>query len=512
MLLLKKILSTAIVAACFGLGQAGCTRDDDPAPSGRRNVTMQLTVNAQAVGETDGTPTAGESALHSLRVYAFVKGQPAGYYGVEGDLTAPATFLMDLTMYSETTQTVDFYVVANEEAMSTPGGTQGQLTPNTTEARLKEFSFTQLNTENGLPMSCRQQVEVNLAELAGDNPQEAPGHEGHTMIAQKVSFELKRPVGKLGVFAAKTAGETGTLQVTRLTLLKEGPRYMNYLMPQDEATLKEIGARDVDISLPVTDDEVTAELAADASPEERKDPANYTPVLGAPHYLFETPWGSPSWETPGDAGGNILRIDYAFDGAARSGLVYLPAIERNTYYTVCCRMNNSGKISVEYTVADWDDTDPWDDIEFNYPTYTNPVEPLEGHAMADPTVYYTTDENSSEGVFSCRFRMTAPSGQEWLPTLLDASPADFEVKVYQNGLPVERPVASANWYTITVRALKPDNVGRTVSLGVSYTPTWDPTQSKLLLINGTDSNHIAWPDSGNTPELIVIEQVDPTNI
>lgn len=26
-------------------------------------------------------------------------------------------------------------------------------------------------------MSCRQQVEVNLAELAGDNPQEAPGHE-----------------------------------------------------------------------------------------------------------------------------------------------------------------------------------------------------------------------------------------------------------------------------------------------------------------------------------------------
>ena len=170
---------------------------------------------------------------------------------MEGDLTAPATFLMDLTMYSETTQTVDFYVVANEEAMSTPGGTQGQLTPNTTEAQLKEFSFTQLNTENGLPMSCRQQVEVNLAELAGDNPQEAPGHEGHTMIAQKVSFELERPVGKLGVFAAKTAGETGTLQVTGLTLLKEGPRYMNYLMPQDEATLKEVGARNVDISLVV---------------------------------------------------------------------------------------------------------------------------------------------------------------------------------------------------------------------------------------------------------------------
>ena len=241
-------------------------------------------------------------------------------------------------------------------------------------------------------------------------------------------------------------------------------------------------------------------------------PANYTPVLGAPHYLFENPWGSTSWETPGDAGGNILRIDYAFDGTARSGLVYLPAIERNTYYTVCCRMNNSGKITVEYTVADWDDTDPWDDMEFNYPTYTNPVLPLENETMSTPTVYYNADESSTAGTFSCRFRMTAPSGQEWLPTLLDASPADFEVKVYQKGPPGERPVASANWYTITVRALTPDNVGRTVSLGVSYTPTWDPNQSKLLLINGTDSNHIEWPDSGNTPELIVITQVDPTNI
>lgn len=512
MQLLKKILTMAIVAGCCGLGPVGCSKDDGSASPDRRNVTMQLTVNAKAVEETDGTPTNEESALHSLRVYAFVKGQPAGYYGVEEELTAPASFLMDLTMYSETAQTVDFYVVANEGAISTPGSSQGQLTPGTTEAQLKNLSFTQLNTANGLPMSSHLQVEVNLAELAGDNPQEAPGHEGHTMIAQKVSFELKRPVGKLGVFAAKTAGETGTLKVTGLTLLKEGTRIMNYLMPQDEATLKEVGARAMDIALTVSDDEVTAELAADASPEEKRNPANYTPVLGAAHYMFENPWGSALWDTPGDAEGNILQIDYEFDGTARSGLVHMPPIKRNTYYTVCCRMNNSGKITIEYTVADWDDADPWNDIEFNYPTYTNPVEPLENQSKTAPTIYYNPDGNSTEGTFSCRFQMSGPAGQEWLPTLLDGSPADFEVKVYQGGVQVDRPVASPDWYTITVRALKPDNVGRTVALGISYTPTWDPNQSRLLLINGTDSNHIAWPDSGTAPELIVIKQVDPTNI
>lgn len=76
---------------------------------------------------------------------------------------------------------------------------------------------------------------------------------------------------------------------------------------------------------------------------------------------------------------------------------------------------------------------------------------------------------------------------------------------------VTNPTASEEWYTITVRALNPDMVGQTVRLGIAITPTWlAPGETTLLLINGlTDA--IAWPDSGNMPEYIEIEQIPNPN-
>ncbi len=54
-------------------------------------------------------------------------------------------------------------------------------------------------------------------------------------------------------------------------------------------------------------------------------------------------------------------------------------------------------------------------------------------------------------------------------------------------------------------------VGQTVRLGIAITPTWlAPGETTLLLINGlTDA--IAWPDSGNMPEYIEIEQIPNPN-
>ena len=77
---------------------------------------------------------------------AFVDGQPAGhFYTKDGlDVNNPS-FLMHLTMYSTMTQKVDFYVVANEAAMETPGSSV-LLTENTTETQLNHFTFTKLNT------------------------------------------------------------------------------------------------------------------------------------------------------------------------------------------------------------------------------------------------------------------------------------------------------------------------------------------------------------------------------
>lgn len=503
-----KIFCVAIAVGGLCLGLAGCTKEIGGPQDDGKVVLIQMSVDSRAVSETDGTPSAEESALYSLRAYAFVGGQPAGHFYREGsDIRAPYDFLMDITMYSTSTQVIDFYVVANEAAMLTPGSSE-DLSADTTEEELKDFSFTQLVDGKGLPMYCYNSIEVDMATDDPNNPQTVTGHEGHTLLAQKVSLNLERPVGKLGVFAAKPEGETGELKVTGLTLLKDGMRMINYLMPQSEETLKAVGVRDTPQSLEVVTDAVTAKLGVDAV---RNDPANYTPVMAAPFYPFENPWGSTSWDTAGDTYGNVLEIDYSFDGVARTGNVYLPPIERNHYYAVCCLMNNSGKITVEYTVADWDDAPAWNDMVFAHPTSSNPVAPTDGVSYERPTVFYNPDAGSSAGTFSVVFSMTAPSGQTWQPTLLDASPADFEVKVYQGGQEVSNPVASAEPYTITVRALNPGNVGKTCTLGISYMPSWDPGKSELLLINGTDGS-IKWPDSGSDPRYIEILQVDSQTV
>lgn len=511
MLNIKKILYVIVATACGSFLLFGCVKKESSSLGERHNVTVQLNVGTRAVSESNETPTPEESALHSLRVYAFVDGRLAGYYFNNGSMEAPAIFLMDLTLYSTTTKDVNFYVVANEAAMETPGSSK-RLTKNTTEAELNAFSFTQLNTTYGLPMFCKETQPINFTEDTVVNPQTDSGHEGHTLLKQQLNFSLKRPIAKLGIFAAKAAGESGQLTVTGLTMLASGTRVSNYLMPQERKILEQIGSTRGDIVLAVVESEVSAELNENISPAERSDPSNYTPVLSKAFYPFENPWGSNAWNIIGDEHGNILRINYAFDGEERTGLVYMPPIERNHYYTICCLMHNSGKITVEYTVSDWDEGGTYP-LEFAYPNYTNPLQPAdgslppEGRKYPQPEIYCSPDEDSDEGSYTFRFSITGPIGQEWQPTLLDATPGDFELTVYKNGTEATIPYTADPYpYQIKIKALKPENVGKTVKLAISYIPAWDPSGTSLLMINGKNED-MAWEGS-DLSEVIVIKQTD----
>lgn len=512
MLNTRKILYWAVTAVCCGLLPFGCVKEDAASPGERHDVAVRLNVGTRAVSETDGTPADAESAIHSLRVYAFVGGQLAGHYFTSRVKDFPHTFFMDLTFYSTTTQQVDFYVVANEGAMQTQGsGAPAPLSETTSENQLKTFWFTELRDvmDYGLPMFCQQSKTLDFTNVSDEAPDD-PDHAGHTLIESDITFELQRPVGKLGVFAAKPQGESGELRITGLTMKASGTLTRNYLMPQSEETLKDITNIAGDFPLQVVGDAVTKELANDITDEGRKDPKNYTPVLNAPFYPFENPWGSSAWNVKGDEQGNVLQVDYSFgEGDARTGLVYLPPIERNRYYTVCCLMHNDGKITVEYTVADWEgETYP---IVFDYPSYENPITPFDGTQppaggqYPQPTVYFNSVATSATGSYSFSFKMTGPTGQKWTPTLDNP---DFAVSVYQNGTEItdaDKRVASPDAYEIRVRALKFDNIGATVSLGISYIPTWS-TESSLLLINGL-TNNLKWEGS-TLAETIVIQQVE----
>lgn len=512
---IKQILGRIFILGCLVGSLTGCNEEDRTPLSGERMVQVQLDVHTRAVDASTGTPTAEESDLHSLRIYAFDNsGQQVGHLNLTDGLDTSNPLLMDLKIKAEPTeQLLRFYAVANEGAMSTPGN-EKTLDANTSETELKNFTFTLLKTptsDNGLPMFATDEVTINTGNTS---PQTESGHEGHYTLNEKVNFELERPVGKLGVFAAKVEGETETLTVTGARILKEGTRMMNYLFPQTDEVLKQIVPKEAEIDLTlVTGGNVNKALSENISDEDRKNPGNYTPLLEVPFYPFETPWGSASWNTPGDEKGAVLQIDYQFGNKTNTGLVYLPRIERNHYYAICCLMRNSGKITVEYVVADWNDGGNYE-LDFAYPTYF-PIEPMEGADYSQPTVYYNPDPDSDEGTFKARFRLTAPEGQEWQPTLLNATPADYEITVYQSSeqgmQKVEPPyVASSSDYVIKIRALKSENVDRKVELGIGYIPRWDPGEMSLLQINWASGKTI-WGGSDD-PEKIVISQIDPTTV
>lgn len=512
---IKQILGRIFILGCLVGSLTGCNEEDRTPFSGERMVQVQLDVHTRAVDAFTETPTDEESDLHSLRIYAFDNsGQQVGHLNLTDGLDTSNPLLMDLKIKAEPTeQPLRFYAVANEGAMSTPGN-EKTLDANTSETELKNFTFTLLKTptsDNGLPMFATDEVTINTGNTS---PQTESGHEGHYTLNEKVNFELKRPVGKLGVFAAKVEGETETLTVTGAKILKEGTRMMNYLFRQTDEVLKQIVPKEAEINLTlVTGGNVNKALSENISDEERKNPGNYTPLLEVPFYPFETPWGSASWNTPGDERGAVLQIDYQFGNKTNTGLVYLPRIERNHYYAICCLMRNSGKITVEYVVADWNDGGNYE-LDFAYPTYF-PIEPMEGADYSQPTVYYNPDPDSDEGTFKARFRLTAPEGQEWQPTLLNATPADYEITVYQSSeqgmQKVEPPyVASSSDYVIKIRALKSENVDRKVELGIGYIPRWDPGDMSLLQINWASGKTI-WGGSDD-PEKIVISQIDPTTV
>lgn len=489
----------------------GCVQDDDVAcdsESTSDNVSLQLKVDS--AGDNNGTaPTDDEAKIHTLRVYAFAEipqgdedadkdGRLVGYYYTDKPAAAtPLIFDMDITFYQKGTQQVNFYMVANEGAMSTPGVSK-PFTQNTTEQELKDYTFTQLEgpvSSKGLPMYHQSSVTLNKA--------------GSTSVP---TFNLQRPIGKLEVFAAKPVNEMSELKITGLTLLESGTRARNYLMPQTPDVLKGITSISGDFQIPVKADVVIGNMKDD----NKKEPGNFTAFQQSPAYLFENPWGSASWNTQGDEKGNVLQIDYAYAGDARTGLVYLPPIERNNYYTIYCLFHNEGKITVSCQVLPWNLT-KYDDIVFDYPTYSNPITPSgwtgdpETAQFLQPTVYYSGEDNW-DGSYSFKFSMTGPKGQHWKPTFYygaDTTPEDYEVSVWQGTKPIAEEkdgyLVSPDPYIIKVRATKPKNVGKNVSLGISYQPAWSD-QAQLLLINGR-TGALKWEKS-EYAELIKIVQIE----
>lgn len=253
---------------------------------------------------------------------------------------------------------------------------------------------------------------------------------------------------------------------------------------------------------------------------------NFTPLTLSNPYLLVNPngieWNAVNPDYVYEPGNEVgvsqnaykLTVSYKWgDVAQPDKSFYLPPIERNHLYKIYVRVKDQG-IQLFYEVAEWSDVE-YKGLVFDYPN-NSPLYPaafdVENGTKPDggfpqPTVYYS---DSDAGNYSFKFTVSYPNGQEWTPTLFDATEGEYEVKVFKGTEEISEPYKVdenyTDYYVIQIKANQPltDGQDKEVELAISYTPSWDPIGTSLLLINEKSSSWIGSTSS----DRIVIKQVN----
>lgn len=496
-----KKAALAIIAAVFS---TGCILEKYEA-SGLQNVMIQINVSADdLITKATEAPTSDEMKINTLRIYAFQGDRLCGYYYKGSAYDGP--ILMDLEI-PDGVSYVDFYLIANETEMAYENGLV-QLSENMTRAQLEAIKFTGLTERKSLPMYCRklsEPIDANAVSTVGNT---VPGHEGHLLISDPVTFTLERSLAKLSVYAAKIDGAANTPQIRYVSLLAQGTREYSYLFPQTDEVLDGVPhrANDRDVSSSVKD--VTSSVVKGSSGA--ADPSNYTEIasgLYMPEVREGFSYDDPSYKWNTFIGSDadkartaVLRVEYSLgaDQELRIAYVYLPRVERNHHIKVCILINAEGQIIINYTVADWNwDENNMNDWFFDYPTHTfvwHSIPQSDADRHTKPASKAVMSETQP---FKGYFQMTAPGSDSWTPTLEGLNASKCDIKVYEVGTdtPVTPPLAaSEEWYRIEVIPksgyMNPDE---TVNLAITYTPG-GLTESEYLLINGSHQDYF-WPSS-----------------
>ena len=514
MLRIKNIIQYAIIVLCASAHFVSCTKENGPSAGNRQYAVVQLSLSTDEMLTRAVLSDAEETKINSLRIYAYAHGRRVGYfYGSP----VPSTILMDIEVLNGgTSEEVTFYVLANEGAALHPGH-EHSFDENSSLSELQSRYFTSLNTGMGLPMFGTVKESVSLTSVSA-SPE--------TSTYQTVTIPLERAVSKVGVYFAKAEGLAADLEINQITILKEGARISNYLLPQTEAVLEAVPTSLDDIVALTAPVKVTSyvSLNTDGDSHDIKDLSLFTHVISS--YAFENPSAASDWMTPSADGKNLkLRIDYTLGGVHHTQYVNMPAIVRNTHYLVNAVVSqDKGQIFITWDVADWNDAGEWE-LEFNYPTYQNPLQPssafnpvsgkYENPAYGPAEMYYVSG-NSEKGAFCVDFQMAAPKGQTWTPTFLGEA-GDYEIRVYVRGTSTlvysssapgeySQLSASDNWYTIKIIPLDQTKVGSTVKFVITYKPIWQQAND-FLIINGSDS-HPVWTGPGANSEVIVVTQTE----
>lgn len=470
------LIAAALVSAA--IISVSCMEKED-ASAQMQSVMIELSVSSE--GMTKAVPTASETAINSLRIYAFYGERLAGY-AEKGTVIEDTPFYMNLELPAAGTHQVDFYVVANEDQMAYQNG-KVILSEDMTRSQLESIRFTGLTSGDALPMYGLQKEDINVDEITSE-----------LILTQKVQLHLSRSLAKISLYAAKVQGTSVIPQILDTKILAAGTRTYSYLFPQSQETLSAIAPRPNDRTIHSSAVDVNAEVAKGSN--EAKDASNYD-MVQADAYLPEV-----------NSEDVVLRVEYAMSpgGEIRTGFVYMPQIVRNTHYKVCILISAEGQLIINYEVMPWEDN-VISEIHFDYPTHSYLREAIPS-TESDLAVKPSGPAQMSESKpYEGYFQMTYPSNDSWTPTLMGPQAGNCTVTVFQQDGLVEQEVpqdqwpieASPKWYRI---AVTPDpmkvEAGDEVRLAVTYKAAGLET-IEYMLINGSYQEYY-WPYAGESQQ------------
>lgn len=468
---------------------ASCIKEDNAMGDNRDEIMIKLRAGTRAPGDNDLLIRDKDDHFSSLAVYVFDNnGNSLGLHkftvGEEG-VNSYATTAFPCSLLAESLFAIGNYADYPD--------LDAVLVASLNKAAVQKLVA---NANGDVELKATNILMVGEAALPAFSEDAAKDEH----LEAKVT--LHRLAARVDVFVFKEEGWTEDVQITKVA----------FTGGVKNTTLAYSEGGGVTLPASVAYD-VVREAAGNKSAAEDDGTTYWTDDthLHGRFYTYRTSLSQDSEHAP------RLAVTTSANGMVRtySALIANPdatgnmVLDAGKVYQVKAVLKTSG-VQVEITVADWEDGGRYE-LEFAYPQYTQMI-PFGGSFLEEgqypqPVVYYNPDPASDAGTYSFEFSITGPVGQEWTPTLVGGTAADFRVEVLQGGTLVEAPYSvSPDPYQIKVKALKSGNEGMETALGISCVPKWD-TQPMLLLIGGSEGK-LKWEHS-DMPELIKIKQVEP---
>ena len=328
-----------------------------------QGVFIEVKVSADEVTKSTPAVDAGaESAINSVRIYAFYNGQLSGHYLRE--TPSDEAIIMDLQLPDRGTHNVDFYVIANEASIIPVEGS-AVLDSNTSQEQLKALCLGDIASPdvNGLPLYYNGVVGINVDNLSSETPTGA--HQNHFFLSQKVDVKLERPISKIAVYAAQSeegnqvyTKDNPELSITKVEIMNVPSA--GYLFNVNGAAVE------MDSDYVSDTDVAVINVIGEQNGQAVTAAQNYTQVM-APVYFFENVNGGVAWSAGYvedqtnlqqiSQGAMVVKIGYSYDGGATSSYSYvkMPKVNRNSFYQILCRfMPAGGHQEVLISINEWD--------------------------------------------------------------------------------------------------------------------------------------------------------------